>query len=183
MQPRDRLKVVAAGLFACALAIAWGAWRHRNAPAVDVSFMFPETREHALTRLAAEKARQEAWLARTKVRIKRGHDATLGSLAKAENDLRANMCDSTRQAELGWSLYVYALNRTGAYRNAPHEGLVSEVAELWGSPADQEVVAIAGDLIKRGYVSTKDFKQWSPEYAGIFPEPQDAPWACGGNAG
>ncbi len=83
MRPRDRPKVVAAGLIACVIAIAWGVWRHRDAPSVDVGFMFPETREHALKRMAAESARQEAWLVRTKAWIKKDHETALGDLIKA----------------------------------------------------------------------------------------------------
>jgi hypothetical protein len=183
MRPRDRPKVVAAGLIACVIAIAWVVWRHRDAPSVDVGFMFPETREHALERMAAESARQEAWLVRTKAWIKKDHETALGDLIKAEESLRVATCDRGRRGQLQWSIYVYAVRRTSAYHNAPNEGLVSEVAQLWETPADRSAIAIAVDLMNRGYVLQADFKEWRPEYSEIFSVPQNALSACAGSAG
>ena len=131
--------------------------------------------------MAAESARQGAWL--TKAWIKKDHETALGNLVKAEESLRVDMCDRTRRGELQWSIYGYALNRNSAYHNAPNEGLVSEVAQLWETPADRNAIAIAVDLMSRGYVLRTDFKEWRSEYSEIFSTPQNALSACAGSAG
>ncbi len=178
MQPRDRSKIVAAGLVACAIALAGGVWRQRNAPDVDVGFMFPETQEHALNGLAEERARQDAWLVRTRAWIKQDHEVSLRDLTNAERAPDANQCDRSRRSELRSSIYAYAMRRTGAYHNASNEGLVNEAAETWDTLADREAIAIAVDLMNRGYVLASDFQSWTAEYSMIFPVRQGSLPAC-----
>jgi hypothetical protein len=178
MQPRDRPKIVAAGLVARAIAVAGGVWRHRNAPDVDVGFMFPETRAHALERLAQERVRQDAWLVRTRAWIKQDHEVSLRDLTNAVRAPDANPCDAVRRSELRSSIYAYAMRRTSAYHNAPNEGLVSEVAETWDTLADREAIAITVDLMNRGYVLPSDFQSWTAEYSMIFPVRQGSLPAC-----
>jgi hypothetical protein len=180
MRLTDRRKIVVVGLVACAIAIAGGAWRHRNAPNVDVGFMFPEPPEHAEKRLADERARQDAWLARTRASIKRDHEVSLRDLTNAERVGDGARCDAGRRSELRSSISAYAMRRTGAYRNAPNEGLVNEVAQTWDTLADREAIAIAVDLMNRGYVLLSDFQSWTAEYSTIFPVRQDSLPACAG---
>lgn len=180
MRLTEKRKIVTVGLVACAIAVAGGFWRQRNAPDVDVGFMFPETPEHAGKRLAEERARQEAWLARTRVRIKQDHEVSLRSLTNAEQMADANRCDAARRSELRSSIYAYAMRRTSAYHNAPNEELVDEVAQTWDTLADREAIAIAVDLMNWGYVLLSDFQSWTAEYSTIFSVQQDSLPACPG---
>jgi len=180
MRPTDRRRIVAAGVVACAIAVAGGMWRHRNAPDVDVGFMFPEAPEHAEKRLADERARQDAWLSRTRVSIKRDHEVSLRDLTNAEQAPDARRCDAARRSALKASIYAYAMRRTSAYHNAPNEGLVNEVAQTWDTLADRQAIAIAIDLMNRGYVLSSDFQSWTAEYSAIFPVQPDALPACAG---
>jgi hypothetical protein len=180
MRLMDRRKIVAAGLAACAIAVAGGVWRHRNAPDVDVGFMFPEAPEHAQKRLADERARQDAWLVRTRASIKRDHEVSLRDLTNAERAGDASQCDAGRRSDLRASIYAYAMRRTTAYHNAPNEGLVNEVAETWDTLADREAIAIAIDLMNRGYVLMSEFQSWRAEYSTVFPVQRDSSPACAG---
>jgi hypothetical protein len=180
MRQTDKRKIVAAGLVACAIAVAGGVWRRRNAPNVDVGFMFPEPPEHAGKRLADERARQDAWLVRTRASIKRDHEVSLRDLTNAEQVGGATRCDAAHRSELRASISAYAMRRTSAFHNAPNEGLVNEVAQMWDTLADREAIAIALDLMNRGYVVRSEFQSWTAEYSTIFPARQDSLPACAG---
>ena len=168
MQPRGKLGIVATVLVVCAISIAWSVWRHRNAPFVDVSFMFPETREHVAKRLADENVRQNAWLMRTLARMKADHKVSLQGLTDIEQLQGVDWCDRKRRQEFRSSVHVYAVRRVNAYRNAPNEGLVDDVAATWETLADSEAVAVAVDRMNRGYVLPSDFQSWTADYPTIY---------------
>jgi hypothetical protein len=178
METRNRRRIVAAALVACVILVAVDAWRHRNDPEINWSFLFPESREHALQRQAEQRERLEAWRVQARASIIRSHEDALRALADAESAMIADPCAKTPRVNLRSSIVSYVVMRINSNHNAVNEGLASDFALSWNTLDDRDAIAIAVDAIARGYILSSDLPPWRPEYAKFFPPPPVAPPAC-----